>query len=397
MTEEYVVTDPNRVITKFELMPYVMVYRHAFHDINEILDCVKNSEINSESFTIDEDSDEDKYKYFRAGGKQEDDYHDLNFEYKNQNKFYIRNWSNWYTFGNKTEIRPYIHSNKETEDDVNAMVLEYTPEEAKRWRKEKDVIKQIQKAMTKTLEDYESLYEAKDIFPSYVNNWNINSTTDGTEKGHWDMRSEHSAADILKHNAETDGDYAISWHTDRRASTESAPGARPIITITIYLNDDYEGGEVSYLREEDNSIITYKPKAGDIVIFPSGKPFYHAARKVSKNNKYLLRQFVTWDYVGDPEWLSNLEKHGEDKWLEMESERTQIEDRQSAKVIISGEDYKSTVLNGSNYTVYINGNKYFVDKANGFLRPENKDLEVLGGTPYLLREEKYIDGRDYDI
>ena len=99
MTEEYVVTDPNRVITKFELMLYVMVYRHAFHDINEILDCVKNSEINSESFTIDEDSDEDKYKYFRAGGKQEDDYHDLNFEYKNQNKFYIRNWSNWYTFG----------------------------------------------------------------------------------------------------------------------------------------------------------------------------------------------------------------------------------------------------------------------------------------------------------
>ena len=277
------------------------------------------------------------------------------------------------------------------------MVLEYTPEEAKRWGKEKDVIKQIQKAMTKTLEDYESLYEAKDIFPSYVNNWNINSTTDGTEKGHWDMRSEHSAADILKHNAETDGEYAISWHTDRRASTESAPGARPIITITIYLNDDYEGGEVSYLREEDNSVITYKPKAGDIVIFPSGKPFYHAARKVSKNNKYLLRQFVTWDYVGDPEWLSNLEKHGEDKWLEMESERTQIEDRQSAKVIISGEDYKSTVLNGSDYTVYINGNKYFVDKANGFLRPENKDLEVLGGTPYLLREEKYIDGRDYDI
>lgn len=71
-------------------------------------------------------------------------------------------------------------------------------------------------------------------------------------------------------------------HTDSHESDE-----RPTISVVMYLNDDYEGGEL-YFREQDISI---KAKAGDIVIFPSKAPYFHESKPVISGSKYICPGF----------------------------------------------------------------------------------------------------------
>lgn len=53
----------------------------------------------------------------------------------------------------------------------------------------------------------------------------------------------------------------------------------------LYLNDDYEGGEIYF----PNQNFLYKPKAGDIVMFPSGGTEYpHAVNKILKGKRYTI-------------------------------------------------------------------------------------------------------------
>lgn len=54
------------------------------------------------------------------------------------------------------------------------------------------------------------------------------------------------------------------------------------VSSIVYLNDDYEGGELwfPYLN------ISFKPQAGDVVLFPSTYIYAHAALKVTSGTKY---------------------------------------------------------------------------------------------------------------
>jgi hypothetical protein len=54
-------------------------------------------------------------------------------------------------------------------------------------------------------------------------------------------------------------------------------------TLVCYLNDDYEGGEIVF----PNQNVTIKPKAGSMVMFPSGDPYTHEAKPVTSGKKYL--------------------------------------------------------------------------------------------------------------
>lgn len=55
------------------------------------------------------------------------------------------------------------------------------------------------------------------------------------------------------------------------------------ISAVIYLNDDYEGGDIWFPRLDNLSI---KPKAGDIVIFPSTYIYEHASQDMISGVKY---------------------------------------------------------------------------------------------------------------
>lgn len=64
-------------------------------------------------------------------------------------------------------------------------------------------------------------------------------------------------------------------------------GDDPNISVVLYLNDDYEGGEINFPEQN----ITIKPEAGSIVIFPSVKPYYHQSLPVISGIKYMSPGF----------------------------------------------------------------------------------------------------------
>jgi predicted 2-oxoglutarate/Fe(II)-dependent dioxygenase YbiX len=59
------------------------------------------------------------------------------------------------------------------------------------------------------------------------------------------------------------------------------------MSAVLYLNDDYEGGELNFKDQN----ITIKPEAGSIVIFPSVAPFYHESKEIISGNKYMCPAF----------------------------------------------------------------------------------------------------------
>lgn len=94
-------------------------------------------------------------------------------------------------------------------------------------------------------------------------------------------------------------------------------------SIVMYLNENYEGGEISFiirpydLRNPKNSDLqpipdaddernkeltdfTLKPKAGSALIFPSTHPFKHCVHVVKSGDKYIFPGFVFQDEY-DPE------------------------------------------------------------------------------------------------
>jgi hypothetical protein len=54
------------------------------------------------------------------------------------------------------------------------------------------------------------------------------------------------------------------------------------VSIVVYLNDNYEGGELWFPRFD----LTIKPKAGDIVVFPSTYIYEHASQDMISGTKY---------------------------------------------------------------------------------------------------------------
>jgi predicted 2-oxoglutarate/Fe(II)-dependent dioxygenase YbiX len=61
----------------------------------------------------------------------------------------------------------------------------------------------------------------------------------------------------------------------------------PVISVVLYLNDDYVGGELNF----KNQNVKIKPEAGSIVIFPSVEPYYHESLPVTNGIKYMSPGF----------------------------------------------------------------------------------------------------------
>lgn len=60
-----------------------------------------------------------------------------------------------------------------------------------------------------------------------------------------------------------------------------------LMTMMMYPNDDYEGGEVYFPRQG----IEFKPTAGDVYVYPSGFAYPHGTRPVKSGTRYCV---VTW-------------------------------------------------------------------------------------------------------
>ena len=58
----------------------------------------------------------------------------------------------------------------------------------------------------------------------------------------------------------------------------------------VYLNDDYEGGELSFINQN----MTIKPKAGDLVLYP-GNPHYWYDVAPANGSRYIMP--IWFDFV----------------------------------------------------------------------------------------------------
>jgi hypothetical protein len=70
--------------------------------------------------------------------------------------------------------------------------------------------------------------------------------------------------------------------THFRIHADHGPTYVSTTSIVAYLNDDYEGGELWFPRFN----LVIKPKAGDIVVFPSTYIYEHASQEMISGTKY---------------------------------------------------------------------------------------------------------------
>ena len=84
-----------------------------------------------------------------------------------------------------------------------------------------------------------------------------------------------------------------SFGAHRDGYYRRANGERSLLTLMIYLNDDYEGGE-TYFYESGKTIA---PQAGKGLAF--GHELWHAGRTITAGRKYILRTDVMYEPISD--------------------------------------------------------------------------------------------------
>lgn len=115
--------------------------------------------------------------------------------------------------------------------------------------------------------------------------------------------------------ADSDG-RTMRHHTDYQQEIAEYPGEKFGITAVVYLNDDYEGGDINFriTDPEDNKKVVkeifYKPEAGDILMFPSTPPYYHGVMNVKKASKYMIRLYWIFEEEASEDYKRLKEKYG---------------------------------------------------------------------------------------
>lgn len=84
--------------------------------------------------------------------------------------------------------------------------------------------------------------------------------------------------------------YGVLRYSGGQEYTAHYDGSTSIgraISALVYLNDDYEGGELEFT----NFKIKIKPEPGMLILFPSNYAYTHIAHPVTSGTKYAI---VTW-------------------------------------------------------------------------------------------------------
>ena len=153
---------------------------------------------------------------------------------------------------------------------------------------EKEFLQNIIEAFNFVKEDYFKDYaNKKGNWPSYLNEWEKIKQ----------FNKDFISIDIYKYDdnyVEKDdlNNLMLQYHVDEIPELANKNINHKLITLTIYPNDNYNGGEICFYDEISNKAYEYKPKAGDITIFPSAAPFYHGVKYFNGASRYFMRIFI---------------------------------------------------------------------------------------------------------
>ena len=64
---------------------------------------------------------------------------------------------------------------------------------------------------------------------------------------------------------------------------DHGPGYNCTVSAVIYINDDYVGGDLKFPRLDN---LVYRPRVGDIAVFPSNYIYEHASLPMESGTKY---------------------------------------------------------------------------------------------------------------
>ena len=214
-------------------------------------------------------------------------------------RFYLRKWDQWSVFGTYTLPK-----------DGDLEPREF----GQRCDEEKYLSDRVYKAYKSAIDDYVARHNIELPEGSHL------------------MTSSFS-----KYNDQIDyldNDLTMQYHTDFIICEKDMPGDKFFLTCTTYINDDYDGGDICFYI--DGKFINHKPKAGDILIFPSTEPYYHGVKSITKGNKFFVRNFIVYNFNGTEEWLKNQRFYGAHRWGKMEQERVEYEMARSMLYIVDG-------------------------------------------------------------
>ena len=113
-----------------------------------------------------------------------------------------------------------------------------------------------------------------EVYPKYVGKYNILSFCD-----------PHSTYAIKIQKTEPSQGYHI-WHSENMSRDTS----HRLLAWTVYLNDNFEAGETEFLYQQ----YRYKPKMGDVVIFPAAFTHTHRGNPPIGGTKYIITGWIEY-------------------------------------------------------------------------------------------------------
>ena len=211
-------------------------------------------------------------------------------EKESEGKYHLKNWDQWSHFGT------YSQSKNDMEDS----------EKGQQYDDEKYLANRVAEAYGVAIDHY------------------IEKTKPELPEGSQLVSSSFSK--YKKDVVAAEKKLAMNYHTDFIKSERDMPGRKFLITCTTYINDDYDGGSVEFFITDNGDTISYKPKAGEILVFPSGEPYYHGVTNIHNGEKFFIRNFVMSPPLkGSDEWLENQRERGAWAWFQMEKKRLDYE------------------------------------------------------------------------
>lgn len=228
--------------------------------------------------------------------------------------YYFNQWDKWHVFG-------------ETIGGINFNPIYPDLVDENKKAEEEEIVRELENAFATATQHYMQYHNVV-----RQENW----TTMGPSICRYVSEMDHCGIDYL----------SMKYHTDYDYIRGDEPGDKFAITCTMYLNDDYEGGEMWFnlsgsaadsfgeVPLPKSEIQVYKPQAGDVLVFPAGHPdvlsdestYFHGVSRTGKteenpSDKYFIRSYHLIPFAGTPEWLANQEKYGAEVWEKMETER----------------------------------------------------------------------------
>jgi hypothetical protein len=108
----------------------------------------------------------------------------------------------------------------------------------------------------------------------YIYENNLDITTDNLDDKPWKVR-DYAAGSLM------------TAHRDFYSYVKDGEDeVTPKFTIILYINDDYEGGEIHFPNEN----VTIKAEAGSVLIFPSN--LLHEVKTVISGNRYITQSYI---------------------------------------------------------------------------------------------------------